>query len=65
MDDKEEDFMTLGDSMYSDGAQESLNVLNSVSFTRNRAKITNPKVVYFKSKKISSDYSYLSKWQDT
>ena len=39
-----DDFLTLGDSMYSDSAVKSSNVLNSVSFTRNRAKITNPKV---------------------
>merc|ERR1711971_797707 len=43
-DDREDDFVTLGDSMYSDSAVKSSNVLNSVSFTRNRAKITNPKI---------------------
>ena len=45
--DMDDDFMTFGDSMYSDSASQTSNVLNSVSFTRNRAKITNPKVYIY------------------
>ena len=47
MEDGEDDFMDFGDSMYSDSSaakSSAANTLNSVSYTRNRAKITNPKV---------------------
>ena len=40
-------FLDFGDSMYSDSAAaagKKATVVNSVSYTRNRAKITNPKV---------------------
>ena len=43
-DDEDDQFLTFGDSMYSDSASSRANVQNSVSYTRNRAKITNIQV---------------------
>ena len=42
----EDDFLDFGDSMYSDSnAATNSRPVNSVSYTRNRAKITNVQVI--------------------
>ena len=43
-DDDDDDFFDFGDSMYSDSADSRAKTINSISFTRNRAKITNAQV---------------------
>jgi len=40
-DDDDDDFFDFGNSMYSDSADSRAKTINSISFTRNRAKITN------------------------
>ena len=43
-DDDDDDFFDFGNSMYSDSADSRAKTINSISFTRNRAKITNAQV---------------------
>ena len=59
-DDDTDDFFAFGDSMYSDSADSRPKTINSISFTRNRAKITNAQV--WRSIKINSHKSMINQF---
>ena len=62
--DDEDQFLKFGDSMYSDsGARSRASAQNSVSYTRNRAKITNIQAINVFSKYFYNAISELSWWE--